>query len=41
MNSQIYDLHEMENKDGIRFTFNNWPASRLEATKCVVPMACL
>lgn len=28
-------------KDGIRFSWNAWPSSRVEATKAVVPIACL
>lgn len=28
-------------KDGIRFSWNAWPSSRSEATKAVVPIACL
>lgn len=34
-------VEEIEDKDGIRFSWNAWPASRLEATRIVVPVGCL
>lgn len=40
----IYPMNtiaEADERDGIRFTFNTWPGTRMEATKCVIPMACL
>ena len=30
----------MEEQDGVRFSFSTWPTSRLEATRCVVPLGC-
>ena len=30
-----------EQRDGIRFTWNSWPTTRVEATKLLVPLACL
>ena len=30
----------MEESDGVRFSFSVWPTSRLEATRCVVPLGC-
>lgn len=34
------DVHiEAEEKDGVRFSWNIWPSSRLEATRTVVPIA--
>ncbi|CAK8692475.1 protein transport protein Sec23A-like [Clavelina lepadiformis] len=30
-----------EERDGIRFSWNVWPSSRLEATRMVVPLSCL
>lgn len=27
-----------EEQDGVRFSWNVWPNSRVEATKCVVPL---
>ncbi|CAF0817521.1 unnamed protein product [Didymodactylos carnosus] len=30
-----------EERDGVRFTWNVWPSSRLEATRLVVPLGCL
>lgn len=30
---------ELEEKDGVRLTWNVWPNSRIEATKCVIPFA--
>ena len=32
---------EVENTDGVRLTWNIWPSSRVEATKCVVPFTAL
>ncbi|KAI8088779.1 protein transporter SEC23 [Halteromyces radiatus] len=34
------DFSEIEEQDGIRFSFNAWPSSRVEATKAVVPISC-
>lgn len=33
------DFHELESRDGLRFVWNAWPSSRLEAARCVVPFA--
>ncbi|MCO5569506.1 hypothetical protein L7F22_023219 [Adiantum nelumboides] len=30
---------QQEAQDGVRFTFDKWPSSKVEASKCVVPMA--
>lgn len=30
-----------EDRDGVRFTWNVWPSSRIDATKLVVPLGCL
>ncbi|KAI8891323.1 protein transporter SEC23 [Backusella circina FSU 941] len=35
------NFDEIEEQDGIRFSWNAWPSSRTEATKAVVPIACL
>ncbi|RUP45676.1 hypothetical protein BC936DRAFT_147867 [Jimgerdemannia flammicorona] len=35
------NFDEIEDQDGIRFSWNAWPSSRLEATRTVVPVACL
>lgn len=34
-------IQQNEERDGIRFTWNVWPSSRLEASRLVVPVACL
>lgn len=34
-------IQQNEDRDGIRFSWNVWPSSRLEATRMVVPLACL
>jgi protein transport protein SEC23 len=34
------DFDAEEERDGIRWTWNVWPSSRLEATRLVVPVAC-
>ena len=41
MSSSFSNIQEADERDGIRFTFNTWPGTRMEATKCVVPMGCL
>ncbi|KAI7869905.1 protein transporter SEC23 [Spinellus fusiger] len=35
------NFDEIEEQDGVRFSWNAWPSSRIEATKAVVPIACL
>lgn len=35
------DFAALEEVDGIRMTWNVWPNSKLEATKCVIPFATL
>ena len=35
------NFEEIEDQDGIRFSFNAWPASRLDATRTVVPISAL
>lgn len=34
-------IQQNEDRDGIRFTWNVWPASRIDATRLVVPLGCL
>lgn len=34
-------IQQNEDRDGIRFTWNVWPSSRIDATRLVVPMGCL
>jgi len=34
-------IQENEDRDGVRFSWNVWPSSRIEATRMVVPMGCL
>ncbi|KAG2499921.1 hypothetical protein HYH03_002208 [Edaphochlamys debaryana] len=33
------DFAQLEDLDGVRLTWNIWPNSKLEATKCVIPFA--
>ncbi|PNH05857.1 Protein transport protein Sec23A [Tetrabaena socialis] len=33
------DFAALEDIDGVRLTWNIWPNSKLEATKCVIPFA--
>jgi len=35
------DFAELEAVDAVRLSWNVWPNSRLEATKCVIPFAAL
>lgn len=37
--SAMAEFAELEALDGVRFTWNVWPNSKIEASKCVVPMA--
>jgi hypothetical protein len=30
----------MEERDGIRFTWHEWPSSKLDATRIVIPIGC-
>uniref|UniRef100_A0A8C4QA56 Protein transport protein SEC23 n=1 Tax=Eptatretus burgeri TaxID=7764 RepID=A0A8C4QA56_EPTBU len=34
-------IQQNEERDGVRFSWNVWPSSRLDATRTVVPLACL
>jgi protein transport protein SEC23 len=38
---QGLDFEAEEERDGIRWSFNTWPSSRLEATRLVVPIGCM
>eukprot|EP00249_Psilotum_nudum_P009082 c21696_g1_i2 orf=1-2076(-) len=33
------EFAEFENQDAIRFTWNSWPSSKIETSKCIVPLA--
>jgi protein transport protein SEC23 len=35
------EFQEIEKSDAVRLTWNIWPHSRVEATKCVIPFAAL
>lgn len=37
----VMDYETIEDHDGIRFSWNVWPASKSEASKLVVPISCL
>ena len=34
-------IQQNEDRDGVRFSWNVWPSSRLEATRMVVPLAAM
>ncbi|VDP94248.1 unnamed protein product [Echinostoma caproni] len=34
-------IQQSEANDGVRFSWNAWPISRLEAAQSVIPIACL
>nr|NP_001262294.1 secretory 23, isoform G [Drosophila melanogaster]NP_001287184.1 secretory 23, isoform H [Drosophila melanogaster]NP_730978.1 secretory 23, isoform A [Drosophila melanogaster]NP_730979.1 secretory 23, isoform B [Drosophila melanogaster]AAF51978.2 secretory 23, isoform A [Drosophila melanogaster]AAF51979.2 secretory 23, isoform B [Drosophila melanogaster]AGB95677.1 secretory 23, isoform G [Drosophila melanogaster]AHN57183.1 secretory 23, isoform H [Drosophila melanogaster] len=34
-------IQQNEDRDGVRLTWNVWPSSRIEASRLVVPLACL
>ena len=35
------DFSELEAREGVRLSWNVWPNTKLEATKCVLPFAAL
>lgn len=35
------DFHELEEKDGIRFSWNIWPSTRIETSRIIVPLGCV
>ncbi len=39
--SDGWDFSILEESDGLRFSWNQWPSSRAEAQKAVVPLGCL
>lgn len=34
-------IQQNEERDGVRFSWNIWPISKLEATRLIVPIGCL
>lgn len=34
-------IQQNEDRDGVRLTWNVWPSSRIDASRLVVPLACL
>ena len=36
-----WDFAAAEERDGVRFSWNEWPTTRLEATRIVVPIGCV
>jgi len=36
-----WDFHALEDHDGLRFSWNEWPPSKLESTRIVVPISCM
>ncbi len=34
-------IQQNEDRDGVRFSWNIWPISKLETTRLVVPIGCL
>lgn len=41
MTTYLEFIQQNEERDGVRFSWNVWPSSRLEATRMVVPVAAL
>ena len=41
MTTYLEFIQQNEERDGVRFSSNVWPSSRLEATRMVVPVAAL
>lgn len=40
-NKSIMDFEQIENQDGVRFSWNVWPVAKQDANKLVVPISCL
>jgi len=38
---QGYDFQAEEDRNGIRFSWNEWPSSKIDAERAVVPLGCL
>jgi protein transport protein SEC23 len=38
---QQWDFHGPEMRDGVRFSWNVWPSSKIDCTRIVVPLGCL
>jgi protein transport protein SEC23 len=41
MQAGSWDFHGLEARDGIRYSYNVWPSTRIEATRIVVPLGAL
>lgn len=41
MQPGAWDFHGQEARDGVRHSWNVWPSTRIEATRCVVPLGTL
>jgi protein transport protein SEC23 len=39
--AEYWEAQPTEEKDGLRFSWNVWPSSRIEVTRIVVPVACM
>lgn len=37
----LMNYEAIEDRDGVRFSWNVWPASKVDAGKLVVPVACM
>ena len=35
------ESYDRELRDGVRFSWNNWPSNKVAATRVVVPVGCL
>lgn len=38
---QQWDFHGPEQRDGVRYSWNVWPSTKLDATRIVVPLGCM
>ncbi len=36
-----WDFHSYEEQNGLRFTWNEWPSTKVDAARVVVPVACM
>jgi len=41
MQQSVHDIVAQDEQNGIRFSWNVWPSTRLEATRIVVPLGCM
>ncbi len=36
-----WDFHSYEERNGLRFTWNEWPASKVDSSMIKIPVGCM